>query len=294
MKNVLFYKYLELDNLEVLEGELLLKAKSIGLLGKILIAHEGINGCFSGDDDAVEEYMNFLTSDNKLGDIEFKISHTDKHSFKKMFVRIRNEIIAFNQDVSLKNKAPYIEPEELKTLLEQEAVILIDARNKYESRVGRFKGAITPNMDVFTGWPEVVNNLKPFKDKLIVTYCTGGIRCEKASAYMVEQGFTNVKQLHGGIIGYGNEVGDKHWEGKCFVFDKRGVVDIDPEKQTLDISNCRQCSLPCSNHHNCDRADCDEFVILCENCIELLESCCSKRCRNIVRFHPEERCSIGS
>jgi UPF0176 protein len=288
MKNILFYKFVELKELEMLKEQMLTKAKELGLLGKILIAAEGVNGCVSGSDEDIELYQKWLQEETPIGTIEFKVGATSDHTFKKMFVRIRDEIITFKQELDLKKKAPYIEPQEFKELLDsEEEVILLDARNDYESKIGKFEGAIAPNIKLFTQLPEEIDKLEEFKDKLIVTYCTGGIRCEKSSTYMVQQGFTNVKQLHGGIIRYGAECGDAHWEGKCFVFDRRGAINIDPEKQTEDITQCELCSIPTSEYHNCALSSCDKYFICCNECLETLEGCCSKECRGKIRSNPD-------
>lgn len=289
MKNILFYKYQTLKDLKDLKEHLLAEAKKRKLLGKVLIAKEGINGCVSGEDKQIEEYKKIITNIQGLEDIEFKEADTKHHNFKKIFVRIRQEIVTLKTNTKLENKADYIEPQELKELLAQEDVILIDARNNYESKIGRFKNAICPDIEIFSDWPKAVKQLEHLKDKKIVTYCTGGIRCEKASAYLKEQGFNDVKQLHGGIIRYGQEVGDFAWEGKCFVFDKRGAINIDPKKNSEDITQCRQCGIPTSNYHNCVNVDCDKRVILCEECIEVLEGCCDKRCRGKLRVFPQKR-----
>lgn len=289
MKNILFYKYQEINDLQKQKENLLVKAKKLDLLGKILIAKEGINGCVSGEDNNIEEFKKTIQELPGMNDIEFKEADAKQHTFKKMFVRIRKEIVTLNTNTKIDNKAEYIEPQELKQLLDnKEDIIIIDARNNYESKIGRFKNAICPDIDVFSEWPQAVKELDNLKNKQIVTYCTGGIRCEKASAYLKEQGFTNVKQLHGGIIRYGQEIGDEHWEGKCFVFDKRGAINIDPEKNSEDISQCRQCAIPTSNYHNCTNVECDKRVILCEECIDVLEGCCDKACRGKTRVQKKQ------
>ncbi|MAG47826.1 hypothetical protein CL617_04425 [archaeon] len=281
MKNILFYKYTNVNRLKKLQEELLSKSKSLGLLGKILIAKEGVNGCVSGKDEDIKKIKDYITL--KFGKVEFKESKVLKHTFKKMFVRIRDEIISTHYKSNLENKAEYIEPKELKKLLDsKDEVIMVDARNAYESEIGRFENAITPKIDVFSEWPKAVSKLGKNKEKLIVTYCTGGVRCEKASAYMVEQGFTNVKQLHGGIIRYGKTVGVDHWEGKCFVFDHRGAVSINEEEPKL-ISQCAICHIPSDNQENCAKVECDKFFVVCEKCYAKFDNCCSRRCKNEIQ-----------
>ena len=291
MKNILFYKFVQLEALETFHQDHQNFCVQLGLLGKVLIASEGINGCVSGSDVAIKRYMDTMHADPRFSDMEFKIAETDGHTFKKMFVRIRKEIVSMHldKDVDMKNKAPYIEPQEFKELLESdEEVVLVDVRNDYESKIGHFAGAVQPPMKTFKEWPELVAQMKDLKYKKIVTYCTGGIRCEKASAYMKEQGFDNVRQLHGGIIRYGKEIGNDHWEGKCFVFDRRGAVNIDPDTPQEAITQCELCSLPSDSYHNCALVSCDRRFIACESCLRVLENCCSKHCRNQGRTHPEK------
>lgn len=284
MQNLLYYKYVKIKDPESFRDKHLAFCKKIGLLGKVLVAKEGINGCVSGTEEQCKQYIIELRKDPSFADIEFKITATDNHNFKKMFVRIRNEIVTTKVlSIHLKDKAPYIEPREFKQLLESgEEIVVIDARNDYESDIGKFKNAITPDIKIFSEWPEAVKKLKYLKDKPIVTYCTGGIRCEKASAYLKEQGFKNVRQLHGGIIRYGEECGNSHWQGKCFVFDNRGAINIDPSAPSEPITQCNLCRLPCDDYYNCALFTCDKRFIACSTCIKALEGCCSKRCRNEV------------
>ena len=153
-------------------------------------------------------------------------------------------------------------------------------RNNYEAKIGRFRNAITLNLPTFRQLPELIKQLEPLKEKNIVTYCTGGVRCEKAVSLLKKHGFKFVKQLHGGILNYGKECSDAYWEGKCFVFDTRGAVNIDPEKQSEPITQCEMCRLPCDAYHNCRITSCDRRFIACEACIKILNGCCSKNCRH--------------
>ena len=192
--------------------------------------------------------------------------------------------------------------QDLKRLLDNEKdIVLLDARNNYEYEIGRFKGAIHLDLDTFREFPmkikqlqkttiqsskngiknsKILKNNENIKNKKIITYCTGGVRCEKASALLKEAGFENVYQLHDGIINYGKECGDSHWEGKCFVFDTRGAVDIDPNKKSEPITQCVLCHLPSGNLHQCSYVKCDKFFTACDKCLEILNGCCGKNCRN--------------
>jgi UPF0176 protein len=282
MRNLLYYKYVEIADPAEFQKQHMQLMLDLGLKGKVLVAHEGINGCITGTEEATEQYKAALWSDARFADMEFKEGLTSEHGFKKTIVRVRSEIVTSKTTVNLHNKAPYIEPSELKTLLENnEEVILLDARNNYESAIGKFKNALTPDIPVFREFNEYVDTLEHLKDKPIVTYCTGGIRCEKASAVLKEKGFSNVRQLHGGIIRYGEEVGNEHWEGKCFVFDTRGAINIDPAKQSEPIAKCHVCNVPADKYYNCRLVTCDKRFIACAACEEKLERHCSKNCKNV-------------
>lgn len=281
MKNILFYKYVNIEDPQKCRDELFTLCQSLDTKGKILVAEEGINGCISGTETNLEKFKKELT--NRFSDIVFKEDNTNQHTFKKIFVRVRKEIITSKFGIKLENKAPYVEPKQLKEWLDNnEDLIMVDARNDYEVHVGKFKNAIDSNIQVFTQWPKILDILKD-KNKKIVTYCTGGIRCEKASAVLIENGFKNVFQLQGGILTYGKECGNAHWEGKCFVFDERGAADIDPNNQSEPISTCITCRTPTINYHNCSYITCDKMFIACPKCNEQLAGCCSKNCRNIMQ-----------
>jgi len=285
MKNILFYKYTNIKNPNIFRENQHKLCKQLNLLGTILIAKEGINGCLSGKDANIKKYMDAVHEDSKFSDVKFKITNTNKHNFKRLSVRIREEIVASRLKVDLKNAAPYVEPKELKKLLDKnEPLLLLDVRNKYEGKIGRFRKTVTIPLDTFRQLPNKINNIKNFKNKKIVTYCTGGVRCEKASAYLIEQGFTDVYQLHGGILNYGNEIGNEHWHGKCFVFDTRGAIEIDPHNPSKIISQCTLCHLPSTDYHNCVLTSCDKRFIACKDCKKTLKNCCSKNCRNELHY----------
>jgi UPF0176 protein len=280
MKNILFYKFIAIENLEKLQHKL----QEV----KILIAHEGINGCVSGADEEIMQFQDLVQKE--LGSIEFKEGIVSEHTFKKMFVRIRSEIITFKQDIRIEETASYIEPQELKEALDKgEEIILLDARNNYESAIGKFKDAIAPDIDIFSDLPAALRAMPELKEKRIVTYCTGGIRCEKSSAWMRQNGFKNVKQLHGGIIRYGEECGNTHWEGKCFVFDRRGAIDIDPTQKSAPITTCILCNSLAGTYHNCANCDCDKLFVCCDDCVQKNDSCCSTGCKEIIIALPAKR-----
>ncbi len=281
MRNILFYKYVRISNLELLRQQQFSLCSELQLQGKIILACEGINGCLSGSDECIQEYMSFMHAQKEFVDVQFKVMQIIKNNFQKLQVRIRKEIVS-SFPVKIEHRAPYVDPKMVKHWIEQDEVVLMDMRNVYEFRLGHFRDAVHLPIESFRELPKVIENVPLQKDQKIVTYCTGGIRCEKASALLREHGFTNVFQLHGGILQYGNEVGNEHWVGKCFMFDDRGAVDIDPATHAMPITNCVWCRLPSSEYHNCSRVECDARYISCASCIPKLDGCCSKKCRNIV------------
>lgn len=284
MQNVLFYKFVRLESLQELRGELQAMMEECHVKGKILIAKEGINGNVSGTEEACQQFMERLSSFEVFADIEYKITETDRHDFRKSIVRIRPEIITLDHDWNEEDSADYIEPEELKALYEaNENFLIIDARNNYESRIGHFEGAIKPDIQVFSEWPDAIKEYAEHKDKLIVTYCTGGIRCEKASAVMKAAGFSNVKQLRGGIIRYGQTVGREHWEGKCFVFDKRVAIDI-AKDASEPITNCALTGKPTAMYINCQNVACDKRFLCSEEGMERYGGCCSPECQQKLQL----------
>ena len=159
-----------------------------------------------------------------------------------------------------------------------EEFIVLDTRNNYESEVGKFKNAITPDIDTFREFPEALKSLEEEKDKKIITYCTGGIRCEKATSYMIKEGFTNVYQLQDGIINFCQQYPDTLWEGKCFVFDQRLLSHVDPDAEP--ITNCIHCKESCDRYQNCKNPTCDDFIVLCESCSSKFNGCCCDECMN--------------
>lgn len=285
MQNIIFYKYIKIEDPQKLRDGQFALCRSLDLKGKILIASEGINGSLTGEEQQIKKYSRLIRTDPRFTNLDIKTVNTDQHDFNKLFVKIRKKIITTKSwDASPAMAAPYLEPEELKKWLEQgEEVLLIDARNQYESRIGHFQNAILADIKTFDELPKAAKKWDHLKEKKIVTYCTGGIRCEKASAYLRESGFTKVFQLRGGILKYALHCGSAFWQGRCFVFDKRGAVPLDPQKEIEPIARCDHCNVPADEYYNCRNIDCDKRIILCEDCLKNLESCCSKQCRNSVR-----------
>ena len=233
------------DYLPELRQTLLDQCRGLNLKGTILISPEGINAFLAGKPSAVEEALHFI---NDLGfkDLPVKVSYSDDQPFKRMLVRIKKEIIAFGFD-SVKpaqHTAPHLAPEELhKWYAEGEDMLVLDTRNDYEVKMGKFKDAHDFDIRTFREFPDKINELKQdWADKPVVTYCTGGVRCEKAAEYMLQQGFKKVYQLDGGILNYFEQCGGDNYEGDCFVFDSR--VAVNPKQEETSAVVCFACREP--------------------------------------------------
>lgn len=282
-KILLYYKYVSLENPEELKISQKQLCQKLNLKGRVLIASEGINGTLAGKPIEIDEYITQMESQPQFSDIEWKISWADEQVFPKLKVLVRDEIVTLGvkkkgSDVSLTNKAQYIEPEELRELYDRDAdFVIVDARNDYEARIGKFKNSVVPPIENFRDFPAFVAQLTKFKDKEVITYCTGGVRCEKASAYLREQGFKKVRQLHGGIHEYGQKAGGKHFEGEMFVFDKRLHVPINSVDPTT-LSHCRYCEQKITRYVDCVAEGCDGLFVCCEDCQTAHGSACSLSC----------------
>ena len=278
---LLFYKYVAVENPDQFMNEHLAWCLQNDIKGRVFIAAEGINGTVSGKAENIERYKTHLKSYQEFHDIIFKEDEEDENAFLKMVVRVKKEIVNSNlRGTSLQNGGKRITPEQLLEFYESgKDFVIVDARNWYESKIGRFKNAIAPSIKNFREWPEAVERLKNMKDKTIVTYCTGGFRCEKASAYMVEQGFKDVYQLDGGIVTYTKKFPDTYWEGGVFVFDERRVVEPNNAPELKHGAKCYYCGTPTSYYINCHNLDCDKIIVSCHKCKVENDYCCSDECR---------------
>ena len=246
--NIAGYRFVDLNDLDELQAKLRSLCLDLGLKGTVLLAPEGINFFIAGTPASISEFTGVLEKDSRFGDIPLKVSYTDYQPFNRMNVRKKNEIIS----VGLEHIRPVertgeeVEPQAFKAMLDAgERVHVLDTRNDYELRVGSFVNAIDLNIRTFRAFPEAIQQLpESMKEEPIVMFCTGGIRCEKASAIMLEAGFTNVKQLKGGILGYFEQVGGDHWDGDCFVFDQR--VAVNPSLEETEVVVCFACREPLS------------------------------------------------
>ena len=277
---LLFYKYVDVEDPDQFMRDHLSFCAENDIKGRVFVAAEGINGTVSGTIANIALYKQHLTSYPQFRDIVFKEDEAEEHSFYKIFVRVKNEIVNSGLKVNTGRGGKRLSPEGLKEFYENNKdFIIIDARNWYESRIGKFKNAVTPQMKHFREWKDVVDEMHPLKDKTIVTYCTGGIRCEKASAYLVEQGFRDVYQLDGGIVSFTKKFPDTYWQGGVFVFDERRVTEPNNDPDLKQIAGCYYCGEKTSYYINCHNLDCDRIITTCHKCKAENDYCCSDDCR---------------
>ncbi|MBP1931639.1 rhodanese-related sulfurtransferase [Ammoniphilus resinae] len=282
---LLYYKFVPIEDPETFAKEHLKLCQQLDLKGRILVSHEGINGTVSGTVEQTQAYMDVMHQNPLFKDLWFKIDESEGHAFKKMHVRPREELVTFRVDEDLdpnRKTGKYLTPKEFFETMQQEDAIIIDGRNDYEYDIGHFRGAIRPEVQSFREFPDWIReNLSEHKDKKILTYCTGGIRCEKLTAWMLEEGFQDVAQLHGGIVTYGQdeEVKGRLWDGKCYVFDERIAVPINRTSEDIVIGKCYHCGNPADHYINCLNETCDRRHIVCPECMELHRGYCSALCK---------------
>ena len=243
--NIAGYKFERLDRLDTLIPEFQDKCDELELKGSVYLSPRGINFSISGTEANIEKYIDFMESDSQFLNIPLKKTYSETQPFRRMKVRLKKEIISLGRDDIDPREltGEYVSPQELLSMYENnEDVIVLDTRNEYETRVGLFENAVDLQLDTFRDFPKAIKQLpEEYKDKQIVMYCTGGIRCEKASAVMLKAGFTNVKQLEGGVLDYFKETGGKYWNGDCFVFDERVALDTDlNETEYIYCYICRE------------------------------------------------------
>ena len=285
---LLYYIYSPIEDPEQYREQHHLLCLRLNLLGRIIVAPEGLNGTVSGLTADCEAYMATLQADTRFADIEFKIDEADAHTFQKLHVRVKPEIVHSDLPVDpLRQTGIHLEPEEFRTLKNDPDVVLIDMRSNYEHEVGKFKGAITFDMENLRELPEHITEIEHLKNsgKKIITYCTGGIKCEKASAYLLARGFDNVYQLHGGIIKYGMKAGGEDFDGECYVFDNRVTVPVN-HVNPVTVSTCYRCGTPTSRMINCASPVCNNHVTLCEACGDKHEGTCADACREDPNLRP--------
>jgi UPF0176 protein len=291
---VSFYRYVILEDTSAFRDELYRDLNKLNCYGRIYVAREGINAQMSVPEHNWESFKELLGSYNELEKMPLKIAvEDDGKSFYVLKIKVRTKILAdglADDAFDVTNVGNHLSAIEFNDALENTDTIVVDMRNHYESEIGRFENAICPDVDTFREEVEmVVDTLKDKKDKKVLLYCTGGIRCEKASAYLKHEGFQDVNQLHGGVIEYARQVKlnalEPKFKGKNFVFDERLG-----ERITEDIlSNCHQCGKAADSHTNCANNDCHLLFIQCEECAKKMEGCCSNDCVDFIHLPDEEQ-----
>lgn len=290
-----FYQYAKIGNPKLFRNHLFVAWNEMDVLGRIYVAHEGINAQLSLPAENFNRFKEFLDGIYFLEDVRLNIAvEHDLKSFLKLKIKVRDKIVAdgLNDDTfDVTDKGIHVDAKTFNELIEDPDTVLVDMRNHYESEIGHFKNAITPDVDTFRDSLDIIErDLREHKeDKNLVMYCTGGIRCEKASAYYKHKGFKRVYQLEGGIIEYARQVEEQGLEnkfyGKNFVFDHRRGERISEHI----ISRCHQCGEPCDTHTNCENQACHLLFIQCESCAEKMENCCSVECVEIIHLPEEEQ-----
>jgi UPF0176 protein len=284
---LLYYKYVRIEDPEQFAIDHLNFCKELGLLGRILVSEEGINGTVSGTVEQTDRYMQALREDPRFSDIVFKVDEASGHAFKKMHVRHKKEIVnlSLEDDVNpLEVTGKHLKPKEFYEQMQQEDAIVIDARNDFEYDLGHFRGAVRPDIKTFRELPDWIRENKDILEgKKILTYCTGGIRCEKFSGWLVKEGHQDVSQLEGGIVTYGKdpEVQGKLWDGKCYVFDERISVPVNQVEHVI-VGQDYFTNEPCERYVNCANPECNKQII----CSEESEYKYMRSCTHECRVHP--------
>lgn len=287
---LLYYKYVPIEDPVTFAQEHLAACKEIGLKGRILVSDEGINGTCSGTVEQTEAYMNMMKADERFADMVYKIDEAEGHAFKKMHVRPKKEIVHLGlaDDINPNEiTGQYLSPKEFFEQMQAEDTVVIDARNDYEFDLGHFRGAIRPEIRNFRDLPDwMIENKEMFEGKKVLTYCTGGIRCEKFSGWLVREGFKGVGQLHGGIATYAKdpEVRGQLWDGQMYVFDERIAVPVNQVEHVV-VGKDHFTGEPCERYVNCANPDCNDKILCSEENEHKYLRSCSDECRE----HPRNR-----
>jgi len=283
---MLYYCFAAVADAALLQKQHLEKCLELNLRGRIIVAPEGLNGTVSGLPEACQAYIDWVHADARFASTDFKLDAAETQTFARINVRIKQEIV----HAGMPNIKPYertgqhLTPAEWKVMMQDPNVVLLDVRSSFEHNLGHFKGARRLPIDNFRDLPEHLAALEDLKDKKVLTYCTGGIKCEKASAFLLENGFANVYQLLGGIIRYGIEEQGQDFDGKCYVFDNRVAIDVNTVNPSL-VATCYVCNTPADRMVNCANSACNKHITICASCGVNLEGACSQECSQ----HPAKR-----
>ncbi len=291
---ILFYKYIHIARPEELRDEQLALCKKLQMKGRMIVAHEGINGTFEGTNEAIEKYIQDLLSHSDFVDLHIKKSVGTGSAFSKLSIKVRPEIVATHleeRDIDPnKITGKYLTSEELHEWFRSgKEFYIVDMRNDFEQAVGVFKNSLKSGMNNFRDLPQVIHTIKHLKDKTVLTVCTGGVRCEKASGFLLTQGFSDVYQLYGGIVTYMEKYPGEDFLGSLYVFDNRLVMgfNMDDPKREI-IGRCVVCEKPSEHFINCIDGFCHRHFIVCEQClVGEVAILCPMGCRDYSSEHPE-------
>ncbi|MDD3078244.1 MAG: rhodanese-related sulfurtransferase [Paludibacter sp.] len=293
-RTISFYKYFEIENPQEFRDNLFIKWAELNCFGRIYIAREGINAQMSVPEHNLDIFSQHLYSISDLNQVPIKYAiEDDGKSFYKLTIKVRPKIVADGLEhgtYDLSKVGNHLTALEFHNALDDPDTVVVDMRNHYESEIGHFRNAFCPDVDTFREEIKlVVDKFQDEKDKKFLLYCTGGIRCEKASAFLINEGFQHVSQLYGGIIEYAQQIKQlgvaSKFYGKNFVFDERLGESVDGQI----ISRCHQCGKPADTHTNCANDDCHLLFIQCDECREKYDGCCSDECKTIFHLPKEER-----
>ena len=285
-KIVLYYKYIDIEHPKRIMKWQQKICQELQLRGRILIAHEGINGTVGGTQKNIERYIEIMRKNPLFADVDFKESPGDADCFPRLQVTVKDEVVRLGLDpqhLVASAGGELLDPQQAHELMNQKPddLVILDARNTIEWKIGRFTHAITPDIDHFRELPNYIdNNLEQFKDKQVLMYCTGGIRCERASAYLQSKGIAKqVFQLKGGIHRYVEQYPDGFFRGKNYVFDSRIAVKVTDDV----LSSCQICNASCDEYTNCLNALCNKHFICCSTCLKQYNNTCSTQCQKLIQ-----------
>jgi UPF0176 protein len=268
---LLFYKYTYIKDPEVLRLDQKRICEDLSLKGRIIVAKEGINATLEGTKENTEKYLSIFLSDPRFKDTHIKRSEGTGEAFPRLSIKVRKDLVSDSLPVQvnpIETTGKRLSADELHEWFEKKSgeFYIVDMRNDYEYKVGHFDGSVLPGMKNFRDLPKAKDSINDLKDKTVVTVCTGGVRCEKASGFLVNEGFKDVYQLDGGIVSYMEKYPGKAFKGSLYVFDKRKVMTFDAPDQHIVIGRCGICKKPSENYTNCTLDTCHEHFICCDDC----------------------------
>lgn len=287
---ILFYKYVRIDDPEYVMHEQRELCEALELTGRTIIAHEGINSTLEGETKSIKKYIEKMKADERFQDVNWKVSAGTGDAFPRLSIKVRDEIVSLHlgeDDIDPnKTTGKYLKAAELHEWIESgKKFVIVDMRNDYEHKVGYFEGSVLPDMKNFRDLPQILPDLRQYKNQTVVTVCTGGIRCEKASGYLVEQGFQDVYQLENGIVTYMEQYPNQNFKGKLYVFDGRTVMGFETDSPEHEIvGSCHHCGVTCDEYGDCGNLLCHVHIVCCKDCRESDNTVfCSDTCREITK-----------